>query len=145
MNADEEKLISDPKTEEAISKYKKFLELKTGKKIDINQNAELADSDYLVYYDSKLSHYLEVKCRRNDFNAFPDTLVPLRKHSTAEHYLLATRVKTYFLAYFGDGVLALLDLTKEPDRIKEQVARVDRNNYRDIYAFYDMKRFTILK
>jgi len=145
MNAEDEKKISDPRTQEAIDKYKSFLEFKTGRKVEIIPNVEFADSDYLVYYDGKLSHYLEVKCRRNNFNSFPDTLLPLRKHSTAEHYLNATGVKTYFLAYFGDDILSILDLTKEPDKIGEQVARKDRSNDRDIYAFYDITRFTIIE
>lgn len=101
----------------------------------------MCDSDYQIDRDGIKYCFVEVKVRGNRFNDFQHTILPLRKHGTAEHYFKASGIKTYYLASFSDGVVAFLDLTEEPDKVETMSSRADRGGASDIYAFYNISRF----
>lgn len=123
-------------TADALEKYRVYLSTKA-KEVSFEKSPFYADNDYLVYLDGKLDHYLEVKVRTVTKDKFPDTKVPLRKHATAEHYFNADKIKTYFLCIWSD-TLGLFDLTQEPTKIETTMARSDRGQETDVYAFYNV-------
>ena len=141
---EEEYQATIERTLEAVNIYIEKVKEKNGKEVICVENVLYADSDYLVYINKYLNHFLEVKCRRHKYGKFMTTKVPLRKHSTAEHFYIRNKIKTYFLCYFSDDTLCVLDLTKEPNNVSSQVARHDRGEEKDVYAFYDIDRFTII-
>ena len=108
--------------------------------VDFIETPKHADFDRYVYINDKFSHHIEVKKRNNVLNRYEETKVPLRKHSTAEHYFLAKGIKTYFVCEFDDCV-AYLKLWEEPDNVETMVARHDRGEDEDISALYNVSRF----
>jgi len=93
--------------------------------------------------DGKLSHHIEIKKRSCKLKEYGQTKVPLRKHSTAEHYFNHDKIKTYFVCEFTDCV-GVLRLWEEPDHIGTMIARPDRGEDTDIYAFYNVDRFYVI-
>lgn len=108
--------------------------------ITFRESPKYADFDFYVDFDGDLDHHIEVKERKNTLNRYKSTKVPLRKHSTAEHFMNAYGIKTYFVCGFTDCV-AILNLWEEPDEDTTMVARYDRGDDEDIFAMYKVTRF----
>jgi alpha-glucuronidase len=132
MNQEEEYNNSLKRTEEALEEYCNYLG-----GVTFEPSPKYADYDYKILINGKLSHFLEVKTRRNKLNDYAQTKLPLRKHTFAEHCFRHYAIKTYFLVSFTD-CLGLIDLTNEPDREAVQIARHDRGEEEDIYAYYNV-------
>lgn len=139
MEQQEEFELAKEKTETLVKDH-------CGDEFEPRVSPTYADFDYYIYKKSfptkELDHYLEVKVRRNGFMKYPYIKLPLRKHTFAEHSLRAEGITSYFLCHFlGDGITAILDLSKEPAKIEVMVARFDRGDANDLYAFYHQSDF----
>ena len=131
-------------TSKVLEFYLERVRAKLNREVTAKESPTFADNDYRILVEGKLHHFIEVKIRRNSFTRYDTTKMPLRKHGVAEHYYKALKLKSFFVAKFSDGVVAALDLTKEPYRIETQVARYDRGNDTDVYAFYKISEMTVL-
>jgi hypothetical protein len=109
--------------------------------IEFMVGPKFADYDYEVVINGISDHYIEVKVRNIPINQFETTKVPLRKHSTAEHFYNSGLKATYFVCGFTD-CCAILPLWEEPDRESVMLARHDRGDDEDLYAMYKIERFT---
>lgn len=140
-----ERIKAFERTKLALESYRKHLQNQLGAtvKIDFVDMPDFADSDYMVFIDNKFNHYLEAKVRYTEKNKYQATKVPLRKHATAEHWLKASGIKSYFLCIWQDE-MGLFDLTVEPDTVEDTVARYDRGTSKDVYAFYNVDRSVVI-
>jgi len=139
-----EQAYSETNTKKILRIYKEWLQRSLPDdrfpNITFRESPKFADFDFYVYFDGELDHYIEVKERRNTINKYKSTKVPLRKHSTAEHFMNAYGIRTYFVCGFTDCV-AVLNLWEEPDEDTTMVDRYDRGDDEDIYAMYRVTRF----
>lgn len=140
-----ERIKAFERTKQALESYKRFLVGKFGPDVKIGfvNTPEYADSDFMVFVGGKLDHFLEAKVRYTTKDKYQSAKIPLRKHSTAEHWMNAGKIKSYFLCIWQDQ-MGLFDLTIEPDIVDDMVARFDRGTERDVYAFYKVDKVEVI-
>lgn len=103
-----------------------------------------ADADYLILYDQEFDHYVEVKIRYHVLGNYRLEKIPFRKFAFAYTMKNNYSRNTFYLTRWEDGKIGFIDLSKDPDRVDEMVARHDRGWEKDLYAFYDISRFQII-
>jgi len=144
MDAEEAYQKSIELTEDAIVVYKSWLK---GNKyygdIQAQEMPRYADADYSISYDFNFDHYVEVKTRFHRWGKYAMEKVPFRKFAFAHTMKNLYGRNTIYLLRTQDKI-GILDLTCEPDKVDEMIARHDRGNDEDLYAFYDVSRFRII-
>lgn len=131
-------------TEDSIRTYCSWLK---GHKfygdIDAVEMPKFADADYLIFFNGQFDHYVEVKVRFHWWGKYSLEKMPFRKFAVAYAMKeLYQRETTYLLR--TQNKIGILDLTELPDRVDEMVARHDRGEDKDLYAFYSLRRFRII-
>jgi hypothetical protein len=114
------------------------------REVVIKELCKFADVDYKVFIDKKFSHYIESKVRYHSFGKFRYEKIPFRKYAVAQTLKSIYDCKTYYLL-INDDRLSLMPLWEKPDKIEEMIARKDRGDDKDLYAMYDINRFTAFK
>ena len=148
---DQELIYTESPTLDTLEKYRiwvieQFSKRKTlvlPQDVTFVPMAEHADSDYQGWIKQLFIGYYEVKCRRNTKDAYLKTKIPLRKHSTAEHYWRAEQKRSFFLCRWTDCI-GRINLWEEPDEVTTMVARHDRGGAEDVYALYKVERALII-
>lgn len=140
-NASGEYQNSEQATEDALREYRAYLvgHVFGMQDIEFKDMPKYADSDYMVIVNGQFQHFLEVKSRRHNMYRYEKTKMPLRKHAVAKYWKDAKDWDTYFLCKWTD-CCGVFDLSEEPDSVEDQVARYDRGEEKDIYAFYRVRR-----
>lgn len=141
MNAEEEYEMSEKRTRIALVKYLESMGTTIGGEWTAQPGLKYADYDFKIFQNGIFNHFLEVKVRNHIYGAYQMVMLPVRKHAFAEHEFNAYGIKTYFLMAFSNG-MGVLDLTFEPDKEEEKTGRYDRENYQDVYVFYDIAKVT---
>lgn len=142
MKSDPLPEYSEEQTHLVLGQYRLWLapRLYFPRVISFKESPEHADWDYDVMVVGRLDHRIEVKNRGVPSNEYEKTKVPIRKHSTAEHFYKKDGLKTFYVCRFTDWI-GVLPLWEEPDEEGIMVARYDRGPATDYFAFYDVARF----
>lgn len=143
MNPDEELKHSSQATDDSLKYLTMYLGSKGYTDVKIYPWVEYADSDFKVFVNDKFFCFLEVKVRRHKCGYYQEEKVPFRKHSFGYTMKNEMKLPSYYLIKWEDKY-GILNLANKPDHTGEQVARHDRGEEKDFYAFYKLGQFTII-
>lgn len=116
----------------------------TSEQVEWLAMAQYADLDYrLMLRGNVFVGYFEIKTRRHVKGYYDLEKVPYRKYKLAQYYLKETGKKSWYICRWVDCV-GVFPLYQEPDEVGKQVARHDRGNKQDVYAFYDHNRAKVI-
>jgi hypothetical protein len=131
-------------TEQALKIYCCWLRgNKAFGEVQTEEMPRYADADYIIYFDYKFEQYVEVKTRLHWWGKFPQEKIPFRKYCFAYTVKKLWNRNTIYLLKASNKI-GFLDLTEPPDRVDELIARYDRGEEKDLYAFYSIGRFRMI-
>ena len=142
MNADQEYKKTKEQTDELVKGLCEFYSKKQNRDITSVEMPLYAPVDYLIFRDGQPFFYLEVKVRSHSFRYYKNEKVPVSKYCFAYTYKNKFKMPSALLVKWSDKV-GLVDMNK-CSGIDVMVARYDRGEQKDIYAFYEYDDFKLL-
>jgi hypothetical protein len=131
-------------TKEAIDIYRFYLiKNSSAAEISFKEMPKYADVDYEAYFDGVFNHYVEVKVRYHWWGKYIQEKIPFRKFAVAYTMKNVYNKNTVYLLRTTNKI-GILDLFEKPDDVENMVARHDRGEDKDLYAFYNVNRFKII-
>lgn len=130
-------------TDSHIQNLCMYLESTTKGNFTYEELPKYAPSDYKIFRNGKVAYFVEVKVRSHDYGYYTDEKVPISKYCFGYTFENEYKVKCLLLVAWADAKAGIIRL-KDPDRIDAMVARHDRGEGEDLYAFYNYDNFKLL-
>lgn len=143
MTSEEAYQQTKEKTDRLVQLYMDWLGSRKGDLWSYKEMPKYAPVDYMIFKNGDFVFYLEVKLRTHEFGNYEEEKVPVTKFTFAYTFNKLFKRKTYLLVGWKDqiGIIDLLNYSK----LDEQIARHDRGEEYDLYAFYNDYDFELLK
>lgn len=130
-------------TDSHIQNLCMYLESTREGKFAYEELPQYAPSDYKILRDGKVAYFVEVKVRSHDYGFYDQEKVPISKYCFGYTFEHKYGVRCLLLVAWADARAGIIRL-QDPDRITAMIARHDRGDDKDLYAFYDYDKFKLL-
>jgi hypothetical protein len=142
MDPEKEYQKTKQETENLIQNLCIYLESKKGNDYTYEEMPKYAPVDFRLTKNGKKHIYIEVKVRSHEYGHYKEEKVPVSKYCFGYTFKNKFKINSFLLVAWTDkvGLISLTNVSK----IETMVARHDRGEGEDIYAFYDHTKFKIL-